>query len=267
MMKLTTLAGGVMLTLSAYSGLASANGGSVDFSAAITAHNTDVCTLSVTPPSATTSGLRYTLGKDGAAGALTELSHIEGPLVVQAAGGQTCRLGKIQFQVTGDSNQLNGKDVLGKVTQNGKGMWPYTVSFGSADALLRSQPASYEVLSLDGRKWTEKDWGSGVKNLNAWPDGGTINSLYDFLKVHNGFPVKHQSVMSVGVSSMDAYYLFDISGYATVWNFADADEFRIGLSELVAKQPYNLATGLPDDSVVEDGETITATATVTVTPA
>lgn len=267
MMKLTTLAGGVMLTLSAYSGLASANSGSVDFSAAITAHNTDVCTLSVTPPTATTSGLRYTLGKDGAPGVLTELSHIEGPLVVQAAGGQTCRLGKIRFQVTGDSNQLNGKDVLGKVTQNGKGMWPYTVSFGYADALLRSQPASYKVLTIDGREWTEKDWGSGVKNPYTKSDGRNLISQYNTLKDHSGFPVQNGIIKTVGVASADGSYLFDIYRFATAWNFADADEFRIGLGELVAIRPYNLDTGLPDDSVVEDGETITATATVTVTPA
>lgn len=266
MMKLTTLAGGVMLTLSAYSGLASANGGSVDFSAAITAHNTDACTLDVTPPTATTSGLRYTLGKDGAPGVLTELSHIEGPLVVKAAGGRTCRLGNIRFQVTGDSNQLNGKDVLGKVTSNGKGMWPYTVSFGYADALLRSQPASYSVTVPGGTVWTEKDLGSGVSKY-TYPNGAQMNpspSVSDNI----GFGKRDSLLYKViGGGKMDGYWVFNLRDYAQVWEMPDADEFRIGLGEVVAEQPYNLDTGLPDDSVVEYGETITASATVTVTPA
>lgn len=266
MMKLTTLAGGVMLTLSAYSGLASANSGSVDFSAAITAHNTDVCTLDVTPPTATTSGLRYTLGKDGAAGVLTELSHIEGPLIVKAAGGPTCRLGKIRFQVTGDSNQLNGKDVLGKVTQNGKGMWPYTVSFGYADAFLRSQPASYSVTVPGGTTWTEKDLGRGVAKY-TYQDGNQMNPSNAVSKNMGFGAYKSSFYQTIGGGKVDGYWVFNVRNYAQVWEMPDADEFRIGLGEVVATQPYNLDTGLPDDSVVEAGETITATATVTVTPA
>jgi hypothetical protein len=170
--------------------------------------------------------------------------------------------------VGGERHTLNNRQVLGGVTADSKGIWPYVISFGYADATLKSQAVAYSVSTSSGRVFTNADLSSTSSSSNRKRDGMRFpRELYYTL--NHGFGGGGRFLFSAGAGGTFAgrAYMYDIGSYTTAWDLSGADQFAVSLGQIIAAQPYNLDTGNPDEGVVKEGDTISSTATVTVTKA
>lgn len=253
----------------------------VDLTTTITVKNRAACSLAVTHSGSAAASVTYIKGAT-IADSKAELAGGESTLTVEAGGGDACDVEHLSIGYTDNATEVAGSTARGVSTKSGKGIYP--MHYGLS---------SYLFTDKNGDRIDEANFLSGLSNYDGRATESDIAPLRVTMntELSRQYYIKGQPVELLpgpptlvqtlyGETNTSLSHAFpgavDRRWKTPKGKFSGAKQvaFKNGvtmrkavldLSVLPADGFYNVETGLRDDSVVGDDESLEFKATFTVT--
>lgn len=256
----------------------------IDLTTTITVKNRSACSIAVAHSGSVEASVRFVKGETEADSHATVTGE-NATLTIEAVGGEACDVAHLKIGYKDDADSLPDSVVRGRFTKNGKGIYPMLYALREVEF---TDKAGEKIPLPSTKHGLSNTSGSALNSDDLRPT--VTGTLTTGIHKRKGRPIGYIAgipvlgiaekgltntalVTAFGGASTDRRYgeapspTIIFTGARNVTFPPDRLLRRavIGISSVPGDGPYNLDTGLRDDSVVADDETMSFRATFTVT--